>query len=66
VIKLHDCVIWPKRSADFLSCYDLSGALDEHFKNLEGLFLKENLVLALEQFSSLEVELEWTEANNLG
>jgi len=39
--------------------------LQQHFQNLEGLFLQKDLAAVLVQFSGLEVQLEGPEANRV-
>ena len=39
--------------------------LQQHFQNLEGLFLQKDLAAVLEQFSGLEVQLEGPETNRV-
>ena len=42
VVEIHESVCGPEFFLKFLASYDLTGALEQHRQDLEGLFLKAN------------------------
>ena len=58
VVELHNRVVGPQLLFDLLPGHHLAWMLQQHFQNLEGLFLKANLAAVLVQLSGLEVQLD--------
>ena len=65
VVELDNRVIRPQLLANLLPRHQLAGRFQQHFQNLEGLFLKANLAVVLVQFSGFEVQLEGSEADRV-
>src|SRR5262249_53153938 len=62
VIEVHESVCRPESCLKFLASYDLAGMLEQHHKDLEGLFLKPNSQPLLAQFASAKIQLENSKA----
>ena len=55
VVELHHRVVGPELLLDLFARHQFARTLHQHQQNLEGLFLKTNLLLAFTEFSGLEV-----------
>src|SRR5690242_4427368 len=55
VVEIYKSVRGPELLLKFLASYDLAGVLQQHYKDLEGLFLKPDLQPVLSQFASAKI-----------
>jgi hypothetical protein len=58
VVEIHESVRRPELFLEFLTSYDIAGALKQQGQDLEGLFLKANSQTVLTQFAGPKIELE--------
>jgi hypothetical protein len=58
VVEIHESIRGPELFLEFLTSYDITGALKQQGQDLEGLFLKANSQTVLTQFAGPKIELE--------
>jgi hypothetical protein len=65
VLEIHKGVIGPQPRAQLFACHNLTGALQQCQKNLQGLILQPDLDAIAAKFAGLAVDREYPKARGL-
>jgi hypothetical protein len=55
LVEIHESVYGPEFFLKFVASYDLAGVFQQHYQDLEGLFLKANSQAELAQFAGAKI-----------